>query len=80
VTVSGTRISRVRIFVNGRPRRTLNVRILQRRVRTRITLAPGRHRVTARVAFELGSGTPPVSLMQTVRICPPRAHAPRFTG
>jgi hypothetical protein len=80
VTVSGTRISRARILVNRRLRRTLHLRILQRRVRTRITLAPGRHRVTARVAFELGSGTPPVSLTRTVRICSPRARAPRFTG
>ena len=80
VTVSGTRISRVRIFVNGGPRRTLNLRILQARARLRVTLAPGRHRVTARVTFQLGSGTPPVSLTRTVRICPPRARAPRFTG
>jgi hypothetical protein len=79
VDLGGTRIYRVRIFVNGRLRRSLDVRTLQSRVRPRITLAAGRrYRVTARVAFELGSGTPPLSLTQTVRTCPPQA--PRFTG
>jgi hypothetical protein len=79
VDLSGTRISRVRIFVNGRLRRALDVRTLQSRVRPRIALPPGRRfRVTARVEFEIGSATPPLSLTQTVRTCPP--PPPRFTG
>ena len=78
--LSGTRVSRVRIFVNGRLRRGLNLRTLQSRVRPRITLAPGRYRVTARVSFELGSETPPVTLTRIVRICGQRAGAPNFTG
>jgi hypothetical protein len=80
VDLSGTRISRVRIFVNGRLRRGLNFRTLQSRRRPRVTLAPGRYRVTARVRFERGSGTPPLALTRTVRICGRRAAAPRFTG
>jgi hypothetical protein len=79
VHLSGTRISRIRIYVNGRLRRGLNLRTLQRRHRPRVTLAPGRYRVTARVRFQRGSGTPPVTLTRTVRICG-RATAPRFTG
>jgi hypothetical protein len=80
VHLSGTRIARVRIFVNGRLVRGLNLRTLQSRRRPRVTLAPGRYRVTARVRFERGSGTPPLALTRTVRICGRRAAPPRFTG
>jgi hypothetical protein len=81
VNLRGTRIARVRIFVNGRLRRRLNVRTLQSRVRPRVTLAPGRRfRITARVTFERGSGTPPVSLTRTVRTCPRQPPAPPVTG
>ena len=80
MNLSGTRIARVRIFVNGRLRRGLNVRTLQSRVRPRVTLARGSYRVVARVTFELGSGTPPITLAQPVRICPPPAAAPNFPG
>jgi hypothetical protein len=80
VNLSGTRIEQIRVSVNGRRVRTLNLRTLQRRTRPRIMLAPGRYRVRARVVFEPGSGTPPVTLARTVRVCTPRATAPRFTG
>jgi hypothetical protein len=75
---SGTNIRRVRVFVNGRLRRNLNLRTLQRRVTPRVTLAPGRYRVTARIAFIRGAGTPPLTLSRVVRIC--AAAQPRFTG
>jgi hypothetical protein len=75
---SGTNIRRVRVFVNGQARRNLNLRTLQRRVTPRVTLAPGRYRVTARIAFTRGAGTPPLTLSRVVRIC--AAAQPRFTG
>jgi uncharacterized repeat protein (TIGR01451 family) len=78
VNLRGTRIASVRVFVNGRLRRGLNVRTLQQRVRPRVTLGPGRYRVTARVTFQRGTGSPPVSLSGVLRIC--GASAPNFTG
>jgi hypothetical protein len=78
VNFSGTRVRRVRVYANGRLRRGLTVRTLQRRVTPRVTLAPGRYRVTVRVTFQRGSGTPPVSLSRIVRIC--AAAQPRYTG
>jgi hypothetical protein len=78
VNLSGTHIRSVRVFVNGRLRRNLNVSTLQRRVTPRVTLPPGRYRVTARVAFQRGAGTPLVTLTQVIRIC--AAAQPRFTG
>jgi hypothetical protein len=80
IDFTGTRIARVRVFVNGQLRRNLTVRTLQRRVPPRVTLPPGRYRVVARVTFENGSGTPPVTLVGTVRICGARRVAPQFTG
>jgi uncharacterized repeat protein (TIGR01451 family) len=76
VDFSGTRIARVRVYVNGQLRRRLTVQTLQRRVTPRVTLPPGRYRVTVRVSFERGSGTPPVTLSGTVRICRPLASVP----
>jgi hypothetical protein len=78
VDFSGTRIRRIRVFVEGRLVRNLTVRTLQRRVTPRVTLDPGRYRVTARVIFQRGSGTPPVTFSRIVRIC--AAAQPRFTG
>ena len=79
VNFAGTRIATVRVYVNGRLRRNLTVQTLQRRVTPRVTLAPGRYRVSARVTFERGAGTPPVSFAGAVRICGARS-LPRFTG
>jgi hypothetical protein len=45
-----------------------------------VTLRPGRYRVTARVTFQSGSGTAPLTLSGTVRICAAAATPPRFTG
>jgi hypothetical protein len=79
VDFTGTRIAEIRLLVNGRLRRDLNIRTLRAVERPRITLAPGRHRITARVTFQRGSGTPPVTLTRIVRICAPPG-LPRFTG
>jgi hypothetical protein len=76
----GTRIARIRVSVNGRLRRDITVRALQRRVTPRVTLAPGRHRVTVRVVFHRGAGTPPVTLSRMVEVCAGQAVGPRFTG
>jgi hypothetical protein len=69
VSFEGTRIASVRVFVNGHLHRNLSVQTLQRSVTPHVTLPPGRYRVTARVTFEPGSGTPPVTFAGTVRIC-----------
>jgi hypothetical protein len=80
IDFTGTRIARVRVFVNGHLRRNLTVRTLQRRVAPRVTLRPGSYRLAAQVSFEPGSATPPVTLTGTVRVCAARRVAPQFTG
>jgi hypothetical protein len=80
LTVRGTNMSRVAVFVDGRLVRRARVRPLQRGMTVSHLgrLAPGPHRVVARVRFRLGSGTAPLTLVPRVRIC--RARLPRFTG
>jgi uncharacterized repeat protein (TIGR01451 family) len=78
VNFSGTHIRRVQVFVNGQLRRNLNLRALQRRVTPRVTLPPGRYRVTARVTFTRGAGSPPLTLSRVIRIC--AAAPPPVTG
>ena len=81
VSLQGTRISRVGVFVNGRLFRGLTVRTLQRRVTPRVTLRPGRYRLRVRVTFQRGTGSPAVLLQATIRICrAARAARPPFTG
>ena len=79
VTFRGTRIHRIRLFVNGRENRQLTIRTLQRLVlHPRVRLAPGRYRLRIRVVFQRGSGTPPLTLRGRIAIC--GQVAPRFTG
>jgi hypothetical protein len=78
VNFRGTNIHRIRVFVNGSLRRNLTVRSLQRRVTPRVTFSPGRYRVTVRVTFQRGAGTPPLTLSRVIRICGP--GAPPVTG
>jgi hypothetical protein len=78
VNFRGTNIRRIRVFANGSLRRNLTVRTLQRRVTPRVTFPPGRYRVTVRVTFQRGAGTPPVTLSRVIRIC--GAAAPPVTG
>jgi hypothetical protein len=79
VNFRGTKVARIAVFVNGRLRRRLTVRSLQRRVTPRVTVAPGkRYRIAVRVVFQRGSGTPPVTLRGKFRTCP--ARAPAVTG
>jgi hypothetical protein len=80
VNFRGTRIARIRVYADGRLRRRITMRALQRSITPRVTLAPGRHRVRVRVVFERGSGTPPVTLSRIIRVCARPAAAPRFTG
>jgi uncharacterized repeat protein (TIGR01451 family) len=80
VDFQGTRIAGVRVYINAQLKRRLTVQTLQRRVTPRVTLRPGRYRVTARVTFQSGSGTAPLTLSGTVRICAAAATPPRFTG
>lgn len=77
-TIRGERISRVALFVGGRRIRGLSIRPLRHQVKIRLTRSfrPGRYRVTARIHFQRGSGTPPLVLVRRVRVCAP----PRFTG
>jgi hypothetical protein len=78
VDFSGSRIRSIRVFVNGSLRRNLTVRTLQRRVTPRVTFPPGRYRVTVRVQFQRGAGTPPVTFSRVIRIC--GAAPPPVTG
>jgi hypothetical protein len=81
INLEGTRISRVRVLVNGRQVKALTVRALQRRLTPRVTLRPGRYRLSMRVTFQRGTGSPAVLLQATIRICSAaRAARPPFTG
>jgi hypothetical protein len=78
VNFEGTRIARIQVFVNGQLRRRITVESLQRRLTPRVLLAPGRYRLSVRVVFQRGTGSPPVTLRQVIRIC--GASRPPFTG
>lgn len=65
VNFEGTRIARIRVFVNGQLRRRLTVQSLQARVTPRVQLPAGRYRVSVRVSFQRGTGSPPVTLTRT---------------
>lgn len=80
VALEGTRISRVRVLVNGRLVRGLTVRTLRARLRPRVMLAPGRYRIAVRVRFQRGAGTPPLTLRGSFRVCARRSQAPLVTG
>jgi hypothetical protein len=80
VRFSGTRIARVRVFINGRLDPRLTIRALERRLTPRVTRRPGRYRIAVRVAFQRGSGTPPLTLRGSFRICARPSQAPRVTG
>lgn len=76
----GTRIARIRVYVNGRLRRRLTVLSLQARVTPRVLLPPGRYRLSVRVSFQRGTGSPPVTFRRRIRICGVLAARPPFTG
>jgi uncharacterized repeat protein (TIGR01451 family) len=78
VNFEGTRIARIQVFVNGQLRRRITVESLQRRLTPRVQLAPGRYRLSVRVTFQRGTGSPPVTLTQVIRIC--GVSRPPFTG
>lgn len=78
VIFEGTRIARVEVFVNGQLRRRLTMQSLQRRVTPRVLLPPGRYRLSVRVTFQRGTGSPPVTFRRVIRIC--GASRPPFTG
>ena len=81
VMVTGRRMSRYRVSVDGRRVGTRVLRLLQRRsVPLDRILSPGRHVLTLRVTFERGSATAPVTLRRTITICGRAAQAPRVTG
>jgi hypothetical protein len=81
VRLAGTRIASVRILVNRRVRRALTLNSIQVRITPRVSLRPGRYRVTAHVTFQRGTGSPPVTLSTTIRVCAARhAGRPSFTG
>jgi len=76
---AGTRIRQLRISVDGRPFRRVDLQILQRRASLpQATPSPGRHRLTIRVTFQPGSGTPTVTLTRTIGVC--SRSRPNFTG
>ena len=79
ILVSGTRIARVRVFVNRRLERDVRLAPLQKRVLPRLKLARGRNRVRVRAIFQLGSGSGPITLRRVLRVCQAAARPP-FTG
>jgi hypothetical protein len=85
--MSGTRMARVQIYVNGRLKRDITPAILQKRVVPRVMLARrvkragGVYRLRVRVSFQLGSGKRPLNLKRIVRVCRVlAARHPHFTG
>jgi uncharacterized repeat protein (TIGR01451 family) len=74
--IAGTRIARVRLAVDGVPRKELTFRPLQRRLTRRVLVPPGRSRITAHITFQRGSGTPAVTLAAIVNVCAPTAPPP----
>jgi hypothetical protein len=80
VSFQGTRIARIQVYVNGRLRRRLTVESLQRRLTPRVQLAPGRYRLSVRVTFDRGTGSPPATFTRRIRICGALAARPPFTG
>jgi archaellum component FlaG (FlaF/FlaG flagellin family) len=66
-----SRVASLRLFVGGEQVGGVSVRPLGNRVviRVRKDFAPGRYRVTARIRYQRGAGTPPVRITRTVRIC-----------
>jgi hypothetical protein len=80
VNFEGTRIARIQVYVNGRLRRRLTVQSLRARVTPRVLLSPGRYRLSVRVSFQRGTGSPPVTFRRTIRICGALAARPPFTG
>jgi hypothetical protein len=80
VSFEGTRIARIQVYVNGRLRRRLTMQSLQARVTPRVLLPPGRYRLSVRVSFQRGTGSPPVTFRRRIRICGVLAARPPFTG
>jgi hypothetical protein len=81
VQLTGQRMGRIAVRVDGRRIGTRSLRLLQRRTTplTRV-FSPGRHRLVIRVAFEPGSGTRPLTLVRTITVCGRAARVPRVTG
>jgi hypothetical protein len=80
IVVSGTRIARVRVFVNRRLERDVRLAPLQKRVLPALKLTRGRNRVRVRTIFQLGTGTRSISLRRVLRVCQAQAARPPFTG
>jgi hypothetical protein len=68
--------------VNDRLERRLNLQSLQARVTPRVIRGPGRYRLRVRATFQRGTGSPPVNLRTTIRVCAARRAVgrPSFTG
>jgi hypothetical protein len=81
VQLTGQRMSRITVSVDGRQIATRTLRLLQRRAipLTRV-FSPGRHRLTIRVNFEPGAGTQPVTLTRTITVCGRTSRVPPVTG
>lgn len=80
ITLRLARVARVRVSSGGERVRGLAIRPLQSRVVivVRRAFPPGRYLVRARVVFQRGSGTAPLTLRRRIRAC--ASAAPRFTG
>lgn len=83
-TVTGTKIARVRFFVDGRLKRTMTkANASGGRFGMRVTPARyafGKHRVVAKIQFTAASKTKQSTQTMTFRRCGRAAAAPAFTG
>lgn len=81
VQITGSRMSGIAVRVDGRTAGERSVAILQRSVQPFARLgASGSHRISVRVTFEQGSGTPPVTLARMITVCALSSPPPSFTG
>jgi hypothetical protein len=81
VQLTGERMNRITVKVDGRRIDSRTLRILQHRTTplTRV-FSPGRHLLTIRVTFQRGSATAPVTLRRTIIVCGHARRTPRVTG
>jgi hypothetical protein len=80
VTVTGSPVTTVTFFVNGRRVRTLASRNGRQRFTVRLPISARVMHVAARVVFTQGATPQAKTLRATVRRCPKPHVKPQFTG
>jgi hypothetical protein len=80
VTVSGSPVTTVTFFVNGRQARKLTSSTGQERFTVRLPVSARVMHVAARVVFTEGATPQTKTLRATIRRCPKPHVRPQFTG